>query len=298
MKVFVTGATGYLGGSISHKLIEQGHEVLGLVRTAEQAAQLEQRGISALLGTLDDAGALHKGATESDATINAANSDHFFSIQTLISSLKGSGKTLIHTSGTSIVCDDAKGEFASEAILQDDTPFEPQLHRGGRVRIDQLVRSAGIHDGIRAFVICPSMVYGTGLGLRKDSDQLPKLVKQSQAVGAGVFIGKGATVWSNVYISDLADLYVQALDNAPSGAFFFAENGEATFQQIAEAVHAALGFKGETRSWPYDEAVEALGPFARVALATNARVRATNARKLLGWAPTGPDLREALIRGV
>ena len=70
------------------------------------------------------------------------------------------------------------------------------------------------------------MIYGEGLGLSKESDQLPKLIRQSVEKKAGVYIGKGLNRWSNVHIQDLVNLYVLALEKAPSGAMLFAENGE------------------------------------------------------------------------
>lgn len=294
MKVFVTGASGYLGGSISHRLIESGHEVTGLVRTAEQATLLKARGISTAIGTLDDADLLKHLALESDATINAANSDHYFSIRALVSALAGTGKTLMHTSGSSIVCDDAMGGEVSAVVYEDDRPFDPMLHRVPRIEIDRMVRTAGVSKGIRALVICPSMVYGQGFGLKTESDQLPKIIEKSKSLGAGIYIGTGQTIWSNVHISDLVELYLLALANAPSGAFFFAENGESNFESIARSVSKFLGLGGKTLSWNIESAMAELGGFARVALATNARVRATNARKLLGWQPCGPSLEQAI----
>jgi len=298
MKIFVTGASGYLGGSISHRLVELGHEVTGLVRKPEQAALLKRRGIATVLGSLDDADLLERVALEADATINAANSDHFFSIRTLISVLAGTGKTLIHTSGSSIVCDDAMGGEPSRAVFEDDSPFIPMLHRTPRVEIDHMVRIAGVTQGLRALVICPTMVYGEGYGLKTESDQLPKIITKSRELGAGVYIGTGRTVWSNVFIGDLVDLYVLALERAPSGSFFFAENGESTFVSIAKSVSRSLGFKGKTVSWDIMAAIAELGGFARIALATNSRVRATNARNLLGWQPKGPSLDQAVEQGL
>lgn len=294
MKVFITGASGYLGGSIGHRLLEAGHEVIGLVRTQDQATELQRRGITPVLGSLDDADLLERVALSADATINAANSDHYFSIRALVTALAGTGKTLIHTSGSSIVCDDAMGNEPSPAIYEDDSPFEPMLHRTPRVEIDRMVRTAGVTQGFRAFVICPSMVYGKGFGLKTESDQLPKIVAKSKVLGAGVYIGTGKTLWSNVHINDLVDLYLLALERAPSGAFFFAENGESTFESIAKSVSKSLGFGGKTVSWDIKAAMAELGGFARVALATNARVRATNARKLLGWQPSGLSLEAAV----
>lgn len=80
-------------------------------------------------------------------------------------------------------------------------------------------------------------------------------------------------------------------------SFFFAGNGEASFREVAGAISDALGFDGKTFAWNVDEAVAKLGEFASIALSTNARVRAKNARLLLGWEPKAPSLRDALLNG-
>ena len=297
MKIFITGATGYLGGSIATKLIARGHTVLGLVRSPAKAEQLSGMGIIPVMGSLDDVDALKLGASQSDATINAADADHYNAIRALIEILAGTGKTLIHTSGSSIVVDDAGGEFAGDSVFSDDQNFTPMLHRIPRIDIDRMVRSAGINDGIRTCVICPSMVYGKGLGLKSESDQIPKLTQKAKDLGYGVYIGNGANIWSNVFIGDLVDLYLVALDKAPSASFFYAENGEASMKYLAQSISLSLGYDGQVKSWGVDDAYRELGPFARVALATNCRVRAGNARNLLGWEPVGPSVRDALISG-
>ncbi len=297
MKVFLTGATGYIGGSIAEKLIARGHEVLALVRDDAKAAALAAKGISIIKGDLNNESALRLGAQECDAVLNAADADHLFAAQTLIDALTGSGKVLIHTSGSSIVCDDALGAFASDRVFTDDAPFAPQSHRLQRISVDKLVRKAGIDAGIRTAVVCPTMVYGEGRGLHKDSDQLPKLIKKSREVGAGVYIETGKNIWSNVHIDDLTDLYLLVMERAPSASFFFAENGSASFESIANSVSHGLGFDGKTVSWSIHDAMGEYGDWARVALATNARVEALNAKQLLGWTPSSPKLEDVMRAG-
>ncbi|MGG1636068.1 hypothetical protein MHH56_18830 [Paenibacillus sp. FSL K6-3182] len=96
--------------------------------------------------------------------------------------------------------------------------------------------------------------------------------------------GKGVNRWSNVHIKDLVQLYVLALEKAPSASYFFAENGEESYGDIAKSVSEALGFGGKTISWSANEAIAELGDWARFAIASNSRVRAAHARNLLGWA--------------
>jgi nucleoside-diphosphate-sugar epimerase len=298
VRIFVAGASGYIGGSVAQALHDNGHQVLGLVRSDEKAKQLAARGIEAILGTLDDAAILQNVARSADAVINAASSDHRGAVEALVAALEHSSKPLIHTSGSSIVGDDVLGESENPAIYPDDAWFDPIPIRRARVAIDRFVREAGISKGIRALVICPTMVYGTGRGLQPESDQIPKLTHYSRERGTGLYIGKGLNRWSNVYIDDLVSLYLLALEKAPAASFFFAENGENTLKQVAESVSRALGFGGKTESWKAEDALRAEGDWARFALGSNSRVRAVNARRLLGWTPKGPSLAEAVERGI
>jgi nucleoside-diphosphate-sugar epimerase len=293
MKAFVTGASGYIGGSVAERLRDSGHEVFGLVRSEEKARLLQERGITPILGTLDDAAILTDGARRADAVINAASADHFGAVETLISALERSAKLLIHTSGSSIVADDADGEYASPVVFTEDTYFEPLPNRRPRVAINRCVRQAGIDNGIRTVVICPPMIYGTGRGLQPDSDQIPKLTALSKQIGAGVYFGKGLNRYSNVHIDDLADLYMLAIEKAPAAAFFFAENGDASFKEIAEVISRSLGFGGRTQSLNVDDLIGQYGEAARYGVASNSRVSAVNARRL-GWVPKGPSLWEVV----
>lgn len=295
MKIFITGATGYIGGSIAAYYANRGDQVVGLVRSKDKAEELQRRGVTPLIGTLEDVETLMHGARSADATINAADADHRGAAEAIIAAMAGTGKALIHTSGSSIVVDDAKGEFASDKIFPDDAPFVVMDHRRTRYDIDCLVRTAGVTQGIRSAVICPTTVYGAGRGMQVDSDQIPKIIAHSKDRKAGVHIGKGANIWSNVFIDDLVELYALALEAAPAASFFFAENGENTLKEVAESVSKSLGFGGKTETWDLIDATEKLGMWPRVALGTNCRVRSTNAKRLLDWKPVGPTLEEYLF---
>src|SRR5687767_11405830 len=125
MKIFITGASGFIGGSIAATLVRQGHQVRGLVRTAAKVKACNSFGIEAVPGTLADSGLLTEEARRADAVINAASSDDRGAADTLIAALSGSGKTLVHTSGSSIVADEARGE-PSDAVFDEDTPYTPR----------------------------------------------------------------------------------------------------------------------------------------------------------------------------
>lgn len=291
MKVLVTGATGYIGGSVADRLNALGHNVSGLVRSADKLPLLKKRGIEPVLGTLDDSEILAHAADAADAVIHAASADHPGSVVTLVSALERTGKTLIYTTGSGIVADSADGEHAGSVVFSDDTYFEPVPFRRPRVAMNRFVRQAAIDKGVRSIVICPSMIYGTGRGLQPDSDQLPKLMALSKQLGAGVYFGKGLNRYSNVHIDDLVDLYALALEMAPGGSFFFAENGDASFKDIAEMISRALGLGGKTVSLKVEDLVRQHGDAGRYGITSNSLVSAVNARRF-GWSPKAPSLAE------
>lgn len=291
MKVFVTGATGYIGGSIAERLIALGHHVTGLVRSADKIPQLKDRGVEPVLGTLDDSEILARAADAADAVIHAASADHPGSVVTLVSALERTGKTLICTTGSGIAADSADGEYAGSVVFTEDTYLEPVPFRRPRVAMNRFVRQAAIDKGIRSIVICPSMIYGVGRGLQPDSDQLPKLMALSKQLGAGVYFGKGLNRYSNVHIDDLVNLYLLTLEKASGGSFFFAENGDASFKEIAEMISQSLGLGGKTISLSVEDLVRQYGDAGRYGITANSLVSGVNARRL-GWSPKAPSLAE------
>jgi len=248
MKVFVTGATGYIGGSVSDRLVQSGYEVLGLVRSEKKAHLLKDRGIEPVLGSLDNADVLTQAAIQSDGVIHAASADYQGVVEVFVGALAKTGKFFIHTSGSGVANDEADGEYAEKTPITEDAYYEVVPFRQPRAKMNRYVREAGIDQGIRTVVVCPAMIYGRGRGLNTESDQIPKLIAFSKQVGAGVYFGKGLNRYSNVHIDDLVDLYLLAIEKAPSGSFFFAENGDASFREIAELIAKTQGLGGKTMS--------------------------------------------------
>jgi nucleoside-diphosphate-sugar epimerase len=286
MRIFLTGASGYIGGSLAEALRARGDRVVGLTRTRERADELEARGIAPVVGSLKDWDLLIAQAKAADAVINTADADDAYAASALLTALRGSTKTLLHTSGTSVVGDMAAGE-PSDVVHTEDSYLAGgyRFEKAGRVAIDRAVLAAA-GDGLRTIVVCPSMIYGTGTGLHRDSAQVPGLMRVSRALGAGVHVGRGENRWSNVHIADLVDLYLLALDRAPPGSFFFAENGQASLKDIAAAISRQLGFGGRTRALSLAEALEHWPPSAvHYSLASNVQVTAAKARGVLGWQP-------------
>jgi nucleoside-diphosphate-sugar epimerase len=284
MKIFVTGAAGYIGGSVAMRLLSHGHEVLGLVRNDSAANRLAQSGIEPVMGTLDDTDLLIKLAQSADAVVNTANADHLGSVQALLEGLKGSGKALLHTSGSSVVGDDARGGWCSADVFDEQSSLVINPFKQARRDIDSLVL-AGVNDGVRTAVICPSLIYGVGKGLNPLSVQIPFLASNAQEKGAVEIVGKGLNVWSNVHIDDVASLYQRVLEKGPGGAFYFVENGEASYIDLATAIAQRLGLRGVENLDP-EEAAERWGVArAYFTFGSNSRVRARRAREELDWKP-------------
>lgn len=284
MNLFITGAGGYIGGSVAAALLAGGHQVRGLARSDGSAARLAALGIVPVLGTLDDGALLAREARLSDGVINTASADHAGAVQALITGLAGSGKPLLHTSGSSVVGDDARGAFRSDQVFDGSTPLQVNPAKQARRDIDlQVLGAAPL--GVRSAVICPSLIYGVGAGLNPHSVQLPFLASNARQFGTVQIVGAGANVWSNVHIDDVVQLYLLAFAQAPAGAFYFAENGEASFADLGAALASRLGLPGVT-SLPSEVAAQRWGePRAYFSLGSNSRVRATRARSELGWSP-------------
>ena len=280
MKIFVTGANGYIGGSVASALIAGGHKVRGLVRSKEKAALVAAHGIEPVVGSLDDADLLQAEARAAKGVINAASSDHRGAVETLISGLSGSGKPFIHSSGSSIVADLAMGE-PSDRIFYETTPIKPLADKAARVAIDQLVLNA---SGTRSVVLCNTMIYGNALGPPAHSVQIPALVRQAKSSGVARYIGRGLNRWSNVHIADVATLYILALTKAPAGTFMYVESGEEALGEIAKTIAARLGL-GPAQSLSADQAIATWGRnMAVFSLGSNSRVRGKGPSNL-GWVP-------------
>jgi len=284
LKIFITGAGGFIGGSIAAHLVRAGQQVRGLIRKPEHRDELKRLGIEPVIGTLDDRALLIAEAQAADAVINAASSDHEGAVSALIEGLSGSGKPFLHTSGSSIVGDASGGEAAEARIYHEDALPEPTADKAARVAIDRRVLEAA-QQNIRSAVLCNTLIYGHGAVAGSASVQLPRLVRQAQKSGVVRHVGSGGNTWSNVHIDDVAELYRLALEKSPAGTFYFVESGEASFREMSAAIARAMKL-GEPQDWPLEEAQKEWGyEMASYGLGSNSRVRGERARKLLDWQP-------------
>ncbi len=285
MRVFLTGATGFIGSRIVPELLSAGHQVLGLARSDPGARALAAAGAEVHRGTLEDPASLAAGAAEADAVIHTAF-DHDFAhfvancdkdrrvIEAIGATLKGSDRPLIITSGTGIG-DAGPGQPATEDVFNANHP-NPRIASelagqalstaGVDVRV---VRLPQVHDTVKQGLISP-------------------YIEMARAKGVAVYLGDGANCWPAAHVSDVARLYVLALDNGARGERYHAvaEQGITT-RTVAELVGAGLGVPA--RSVSPDEAPDYLGWLAMFAgLDMSASSAWTRAR--LGWQPTGPGL--------
>ena len=295
MNIFITGAGGYIGGSIAAALLAAGHRVRGLTRDSVNAGRLAALGIEPVIGTLDDTETLTREARASDGVINTASADHAGAVNALLAGLEGSSKPLLHTSGSSVVGDDVRGGRRSDHVFDEDTPFVVFPLKQARRELDLHVLGAA-GRGIRSAVICPSLIYGEGRGLNTRSVQIPFLVANAREQGVVQVVGAGLNVWSNVHIDDVVALYVLALHEAPAGSFYFAENGEASFAELGAAIASRLGMTSVESLSPELAAAKWGEAKAYFTLGSNSRVRARRARRELGWNPRHASVVDWILR--
>ena len=291
MNALVIGASGYIGGSVAAKLQSEEFEVTGTTSSEGRAGELRGLGIVPAVGSLKDAHFITELAKDADIIINAADSDARELVETILAALKGTRKKFIHTSGSSIVSDTACGEY-SDKTYDESSAITPVPQKEARVAIDRLILDSA-NEGIHTVVICPCMIYGRGLGISKESIQIPALINQAKKSKVARCVGRGLNVWSTVHIEDLVELYVLAAKGSvPAGTFLFAENGEVNFKSVAEAIKKSLGLAAPVEEWPIADAVAEWGEgMAKFALGSNSRIRGKKSREL-GWKPTRDNILE------
>jgi nucleoside-diphosphate-sugar epimerase len=293
MRVFVTGATGFIGSAIVRELIGEGHQVLGLARSDEAAAALTAAGAEVHRGALDDLGSLRDGAAMSDGVIHAAFIHDFSqyesagqtdlrAVETIGAALAGSDRPFVVTSGTALL-------EPGRVVTEEDAPY---LGSAGAPRIasEHAARSLAPR-GVRVSVLrLPVSVHGEG-----DHGFIPALIDIDRAKGASAYIGDGANRWSAVHRLDAARLFRLALESAPAGSTLHGVADEAVpFRDIAAVIGRHLDVPIVSVS--PEEASDHFGPFAGLAALDNpASSRQT--RERLGWTPTQPGLIEDLDQG-
>jgi nucleoside-diphosphate-sugar epimerase len=282
MKIFVTGATGYIGTVVSEKLRDFGHHVLALARSDESARKVTAAGAQPVRGDLRDTPVVLRAAREADAAIHLAQEysagtaslDRLL-VDTVLEEFRLTGRPFLYTSGIWVV-GDTGGREADES-----TPLNPAPLVAWRPAHEQLVLQS---PGPRGVVIRPAMVYGRGGGFAGD------FLRQGRE-GVVRYVGAGDNRWPFVHVEDLADLYILALQ-APSGSLYFASSGAAIpVKEVAQAAAARTGARVE--SIPLPEARLTIGPMAD-AMILDQMISSRKAMQELGWTPKAKSVIEEL----
>lgn len=287
MRVFVTGATGWVGSVVVDDLLLGGHQVLGLARSEEKAKVLAAKGAEVLLTTLDDVHRLSAAAAASDAVVHLAFNHDFAriadsseqerrAIDAIGSALEGTDRPFLVTSGLALL---APGRVATEADIP--PPPHPHFPRTNQVAAAMLAER-GVNVGV---VRLATTVHGMG----DHHAFLALLAKLARETGISAYPGDGSNRWPAVHVSDAGRLYRQVLEAGTQARAYHATAEDVPFRAIATAIGAALGLPVEPRPR------EHFGWFAGFAAADSPSSSALT-RSLTGWHPTGPTLLEDLAR--
>lgn len=289
MRVFVTGATGFIGSAVVRELIGAGHQVLGLARSDAGATALAAAGARAHRGDVEDLDSLRSGAAATDGVIHTAFIHDFArlkevcetdrrAIEALGEALAGSDRPLVVTSGTALV---APGRLATE----DDAPTLT-ADEFPRVATEEAARAVA-ERGVRVSVVrlSPS-VHGDG-----DHGFVPTLITLARERGVSAYVGDGMNRWTAVHRLDAAHLFRLALEKRAPGAryqrYHGADESGIPFRDIAEVIGRRLNVPVVAKS--PEEASEHFGPFARFA-GLDGPASSALTRERLGWQPTQPGL--------
>ncbi|WP_122094825.1 SDR family oxidoreductase [Rahnella sp. Larv3_ips] len=285
MRVFVTGATGFVGSAVVQALLQAGHQVLGLARSEASAQALTDAGADVHRGSIEDLQSLASGAAQADGVIHTAFIHDFsrflencekdrLAIGALGAALKGTDKPLIVTSGTALV---SNGHLATENDLPD-----PQ-GRNPRIASDQAAAALaeqGVHVSL---VRLPPSVHGAG-----DHGFVPMIIAMAREKGESAYIGAGQNLWPAVHRLDAARVFVLALEKGASNAIYHANSEQGVpFREIATLIGKHLNLPVVSKN--AQEAGEHFGWFTHFASLNNP-TSSQITRDVLGWKPEHQDL--------
>ncbi len=280
MRIFMTGATGWIGAALVEELVGAGHRVTGLSRSDEKAPALAAQGAEVLRATLDDLDVLRQAAAAAEAVIHLGFSHDFSkfaenaeqdrrAIEAMGGALEGTDKPLVVTSGVALL---APGRIATEA---DKPPTDPSYPRRSEAAA-QALAARGVRTA--AVRLAPS-VHGLG-----EHGFLPILIGLARQSGVSAYVGEGRNRWPGVHRSDTARLYRLVVETGVREPVYHAIADEGVpFKAIAEVIGRHLGLPVEPRG------PEHFGWFAGFAGA-DMPASSERTRARLGWEPTGPDL--------
>lgn len=293
MRVFLTGATGFIGSAIIQELLSAGHQVLGLARSEAAVQALAAAGVAAHRGALDDLHSLQRGAEAADGVIHTAFVHDFSdyagagatdlrAVEAIGAALAGSGRPFVITSGTALL---PPGRLATEADAADP-------NSAGAPRVASEVAVLGLAgQGVRSSVVrLPPSVHGEG-----DHGFVPALIGIAREKGVSAYIGDGLNRWPAVHRLDAAHLFRLALEKGVAGTRYHgvAEEG-VPVRTIAEAIGRHLNLPVVAKS--PEESADHFGWLAYF-LGLDSPAASTLTRQRLGWLPNQPALLPDLDQG-
>ncbi|ORY01295.1 hypothetical protein BCR34DRAFT_606010 [Clohesyomyces aquaticus] len=313
--VLILGA-GLIGRHVIDLLLASGLSVTAYVRHTELAATLEALGASTVLGTLEDHDSITAQVAQHNVTINTTSSDDISSVQAILSGIRqrisqGLHSTFIHTSGTGVLVDDAKGRYKSDMVYRDDDPKDidalppTAMHRDVDLAIVHAAHEFG--EKARIAIIIPPVIYGFNPAHNRLSMAFPRLVRFALKHGYSGHVGEGLNVWGAVHVADLAQAYLtlisglEALEPSAlvANPYFFVDNGhEISWREVAEHVGRILYKMGKISSpdvRTFDPAgyADLFGPMTEKAAGGNARAYGVRLRKM-GWEANAKGVWESL----
>lgn len=294
MRVFVLGATGYIGRGVTRALLKAGHAVTALARSPASVAKLPAGDVSVLSGDVANLDAVRAGVQSADAVIyNAIGGTgdeldaHGRALDLIIEGLSGSNKPLIVTSGLGVYI----GGTAA-LVDEDDDLAQAPPQQGWRVNMEKKVVGAASR-GVRTIVIRPSWIYGGDSANRI----FEVLIGDAKARGSALYVGEGDNMMPVAHVDDLARAYLLALEKAAPGSIFNIAS-LLTGKDVARAVSFAAGLGGKISVATIEEARAAVGPMAAVAIGSDMKVSGFKAAAALGWWPAEASLLHELTHGV
>lgn len=293
MRVFVTGASGFVGSAIVKELLQTGHKVLGMVRTDSAAGALINAGAEVHYGNLDDLESIKKGAAQCDAVIHTAFNHDFTRfkancendrqvILAIGEALAGTGRPFVVTSGIGLMKKDG-------LLTENDAP--PTSDAVPRAATEEAAHAVSA-QGVNTYIVrLPPTVHGAG-----DHGFIPIVIGLAKEKQQSVFIGEGLNRWPAVHRLDAAIMYRSIVEKQPAQKVFHAVAEEGIpFRQIAGAIGSGLQVPAVSKD---KEGAEAhFGWFTHFA-AIDCAASGAQSSKTLGWMPKHPGLLEDLVPGV